>query len=95
MGQRFAVVAFVVALLLGALALPATAAPERQAATDTPVPAATATPVYQVEHVLSSGAVMLEERSWTWGQVALVGGLLLLVAVTLLEMVWRTFLWLG
>lgn len=81
---RVCVMALLAALAVGALAAPAAAQ-----ATATPEP--TATPAYEVYHTLPSGAVMVEVRQWTWGELAIFAALLLLIAVTIIEAVWRTF----
>lgn len=76
------------ALLAALLAVGSLAAPAAAQATATPEP--TATPAYEVYHTLPSGAQMVERREWTWGELAIFGALLLLIAVTIIEAVWRT-----
>ena len=81
-------------LLLLLAAVSATVSPALAQATATPEPTVTpepsATPLYEVQHVLPSGALMVEQRVWTWGQLAIFGALLLLIAITVIEAVWRT-----
>lgn len=78
--------------LLAALLLALLLTAPVRAQTETPIPEPTATPAYVVQHTLPSGAVMIEERRWTWGQLAIFAALLVLIALTIVEAVWRTVL---
>lgn len=76
-------------LMMLALAMPALGAPELQA-TNTPTPTETPTPTPEVatKHQLSTGRYIVVERSFSYGQIAIVLSVMLLTLAAVIYIIW-------
>ncbi len=81
-----AMFAFLLTAMLAVLALPSQPA---SAQAETPVPTPTATPAYRYEVQLTDGATLLVERRITYGEIAVVGAILLLLVGSLIFWILR------
>ena len=79
----------VVVLFAIITAMLAAVVPSHPASAQTPAPTATATPSYQFEVPLTDGGTLLVERRITYGEIAVVGAVLLLLVGSVIFWVLR------
>jgi hypothetical protein len=85
--NRSGLVALFVFLLIATMAL---MAPSHLAMAQSETPTPTPTPAYQYEVQLSSGATLLVERRISYGEIAVVGTVLLLLVGSIIFWILRT-----
>lgn len=82
-------------VMMFAILMLAVMAPSHPASAQTPAPTTTPTPSYQFEVPLTGGATMLVERRITYGEIAVVGTVLLLLVGSVIFWLLRSMrLWL-